>query len=142
MPITADIAPYAEGAAMSMLLQDWQQTGARKHDYYEKNPILGKSPSQDKINAYMATAAAAQYGLYKLLPDEYKLPFALATAAVEGHQINSNRNVGLPINFKALIPLAALLGKTIVGTSKNNVSLGVEKTPDNKNYIPKVSMEW
>jgi hypothetical protein len=104
-----NLAPYAEGLFQTATIQDWKQTSTgAKNNYTEKNPIMGSHPSQGKINVYFPAVMAAHYAGYKALPDDYKLPYALGSALIEGNVVNQNRknNQGQGIN----VPLLGLGG--------------------------------
>ena len=144
MPLD-DITPYLEGAALSALIEDWQQTSAiaRNPDYYERNPALGKHPSQDKVNAYMSAAGLTQLGLYESVPKDYKLPIALTTLGLEGYWINSNVKRGLPKNYLADAALSGILGRVLsYHDKKNKLAVGVENIPDTQAYGPILKMKW
>lgn len=100
-----DIAPYVEGLFLSLLGQDWQQSRKMTRDpvrYREENPLYGEHPSQSKIDAGMALSGALHLAGYNALPEKYRLPYALASALIEGKVVNDNRKQGLGINKPAL----------------------------------------
>lgn len=142
-----DISPYAEGAFLTGLLADWGQTReAARGGYTEHNKILGPHPSQGKVNAYMPIAGAAQYAGYKALPDDYKLPYALASALIEGSVVNQNRQLGEKINPGAL-GLGALLTYLLVKNHSNSDKkepglLDMDIRQVDHTTVPTVTMKW
>ncbi|HEY6021787.1 MAG TPA: hypothetical protein VIY48_18535 [Candidatus Paceibacterota bacterium] len=100
----SDMAPYLEGAFLSSMMQDWQQTNKfiRDPHYRETNPILGQHPSSEKLAGLGLAAAGAQYGVYRAVPDQWKTLVALAPLMLSLDAVNSNRKLGFPIDNKAL----------------------------------------
>ncbi len=129
MADAVDIAPYMEGLFLTAGLADWAQTRKIARDpvrHIETNPVLGEHPSQRKVNAYMPIAGLLQYAGYKSLPDNLKLPYALATSLAEANVVRQNVNTGLGLNTPALLLGAAL---TAYLANENNKDKAVSVTP-------------
>lgn len=80
---------------------DWRQTqDISKHlNMREKNPILGKHPTNAKINTYFASTLALQYGIAKLLPSDLRTIWLLSGITLEYSVTKSNKQIGLQVNF-------------------------------------------
>lgn len=112
-----DLSPYAEGLFQTALMTDWNQTNQAANNpkgYNEKNSIIGKNPSRERINAYMAGAGALHYAGYKALPDDYKLPYALGSALIEGNVVNQNTKLGSTGYTVPILGLGGLVTAALV----------------------------
>ena len=81
---------------------DWRQTRhIAKHPnrYYEINPLMGKHPSTDEVDAYMAASALLHTGITMSLPSEYRKYWFGSSFAVKLYLIDMNVKVGLGIGF-------------------------------------------
>lgn len=122
-----DLAPLAEGMFLTAGMADWAQTrqiSRDPHRHEEANPFLGPHPSQERVDRYMPMTGLAQMGVYSALPDEFKLPWALATAAGEIAAVSHNRRAGLDLRPGAMAAgavLAVLLGMSGEGKKKEGV---------------------
>ena len=65
----------------------------------EKNPILGKHPSDKKIIAYFTTALLLHVGAVYLLPPAYRSYLQDGTIALEVVVIGRNKSLGMDIKF-------------------------------------------
>jgi hypothetical protein len=142
-----DLAPYAEGAFQTALIADWDQTKQAVHDpvgYDEQNPIIGKTPSAERVNAYMILAGLGQYGGYKALPDKYKFPYALGSALLESSVVKKNMDKGHNVNTLPILGIGGLLTTALVSDwnkkHKNPVSIGVDKV--GSTVVPTFNMQW
>jgi len=74
-----------EGAYQTVHWIDWYQT--RNLDYdkgeYELNPILGKHPSNNTVDAYFITTGLAHMLITNCLPEKYRSPFQYLTLGFE-----------------------------------------------------------
>jgi hypothetical protein len=66
---------------------------------YEKNPLLGKHPSEKKVIAYFATMGWAHYELTKAMPNEYRKAWQYGWIAAEIFTIIQNKRVGASFSF-------------------------------------------
>lgn len=93
--------------AVGGLAVDWGQTryisrfiaahpGCR---CYETNPLLGRSPSTARVNAYFATAIIGTVGLSLVLPQKQRRWFLLGVTAVETTVIIRNNSLGVQIAY-------------------------------------------
>jgi len=138
---TSGIAPYVEGALMSMLIQDWfqsQQIIRNPHEWNEENPLLGEHPSRAKMTAMGTAAGLGHYWAYDKMSNENKLPWALIPAIIEAYVVNNNRRIGMgKTNLPAMAAGTALLGSLIKSRDeKKNVSV------ETKNGVPAVMLNY
>lgn len=66
---------------------------------YERNPLLGRSPSNDRITAYMAGGALLHYGVSAILPARARHVFQYVTLTVQGAVVANNFGIGLSVKF-------------------------------------------
>lgn len=98
-------AQKKEAAYLGLHLADWAQTRnlTRKFNdggtWHETNPILGKAPHQDKVDAYFALTGLAHYLLSKNLPEKWRDPFQNVTIGMEAGAIGNNINLGIKTKF-------------------------------------------
>jgi hypothetical protein len=85
----------------STLLLDAAQTlDIKNHpELYERNPLLGRHPSDLKIGAYFIGAAFAHNAITKELPTDYRAAWQYGWAAFEIATIIRNRRLNLRFNF-------------------------------------------
>lgn len=89
------------GVAEVAEVMDWRQTqnigkNCRSGGtLYEKNPILGKCPSNAAINTYFALSAVSIYLVGNALEGTWRKGWIISVGATEGAMINSNNKVGL-----------------------------------------------
>jgi hypothetical protein len=74
---------------------DWAQTRVEDPARYEKNPILGKDPHSDKIDAYFAFWLVTNYVVYKKAPEKYSKPYLWVFNIVQAVTISRNIQVGV-----------------------------------------------
>lgn len=73
---------------------------ARNDHYYESiNPILGKNPSQDKVDIWFCSMMAAQYIIADRLPSKWRKLWISSGIVVEGSMVRKNIKVGMKIRF-------------------------------------------
>ena len=92
-------------------LADWLQTisinkqdggsygkiGEYSIQYVETNPLLGKHPSNDRVNAYFATTLLLHTAISYVLPDPYRNIWQTVWIGVEAAQVVRNYNVGIRV---------------------------------------------
>lgn len=83
------------------LCVDWGQTKdiANYRDVYETNPILGKNPSQSKVNWYFASVISVNAAVGYALPEKYRKYFWGSVAITEASVALHNKSIGLTIRF-------------------------------------------
>ncbi len=95
---------YWQAAYFATHLADWGQTldiagQCESGSYYETNPILGKCPSAQTVNAYFLGTALLHYGAAKMLPRKYRRMFQAGTIGMELSYISNNASIGLNVKF-------------------------------------------
>jgi hypothetical protein len=78
---------------------DWKQTrwGSRHPDQFEeRNPILGNSPSQGKVDAYFAITPILKYLLGNAIPNPERYGLQGAAIGLESATVHENRRQGVP----------------------------------------------
>lgn len=95
------------GALLEAIYQALQAVDASQTHYasrnpntfYEKNPILGKHPSKDKINAYFGATGLGHAAISYALPDPWDKIFQMLSIGVEGEPVMDNRRVNDKARF-------------------------------------------
>jgi len=81
---------------------DWLQTryiANHNEAYYETNPILGREPSQEKVDIYfLSTALLHSWLAYSLRP-QYRKWFQYSTIVMETGYVGHNINLGIGFDF-------------------------------------------
>lgn len=95
---------YWEAAYLATHLADWGQTldiasQCQSGAYYETNPVMGKCPSAQTVNAYFLGTALLHYGAAKMLPRKYRRMFQAGTMGMQLSYITNNASIGLNIKF-------------------------------------------
>jgi len=89
-------------AGNAALVADWIQTKeiARNPMFQEMNPVLGKNPSQDRVNLHFGAALLIYNGLYHWMDDdnEWKGIMTKAVTIVESAVVINNAYQG--VQFK------------------------------------------
>jgi len=90
-----------ESAFVSLTIVDWSQTKefVAQGTLEEQNPILGKHPSQARIDTYMILAIAAQAGVACWLPQEWREGFLAGSVVIEAWAVNNNLTLGVRGRF-------------------------------------------
>ena len=90
-----------EAIYQALLVADWGQTRyiASSEDYYETNPLLGKTPSIAKVNKYFVSASLLHLGITYLLPDEYKGYWLKSTILIQAAYVTNNAYIGIGFKF-------------------------------------------
>lgn len=95
---------YWEAAYLTTHLADWGQTldiarQCGSGAYYETNPVMGRCPSAQTVNAYFIGTALLHYGVAHMLPSKYRRMFQAGTIGMELSYIANNASIGLNMNF-------------------------------------------
>jgi len=95
---------YWETAYLVTHIADWGQTRdiasqCESGRYYETNPIMGKCPSSQTVNAYFIGTALMHYGVAHMLPRKYRRMFQAGTIGMELSYITNNASIGLNVKF-------------------------------------------
>jgi hypothetical protein len=93
-----------EAAYTAVHIIDWGQTldiasKCNTTGHYETNPILGRCPSNNKVNLYFASTLILHYAAAYVLPVKYRRMFQSGTIGMELSYTVSNANIGLNVNF-------------------------------------------
>ena len=105
MPACADEWTKKDTAFQASLLVlkgiDWLQTKeiARNPHYYEVNPILGKYPSQNRVDLYFACSAIGHTVVAYYLPSNYRRIWQCIFIGIQVGCIGHNVNAGVRIKF-------------------------------------------
>lgn len=94
-------SPY-HFSANTLLVADWSQTLdiARNPDQHgESNPVLGKSPSVGRVNAYFISSLIAYNSVYYLLPRNHRDKLAGTISALQLYVVASNYHAGVKFDF-------------------------------------------
>ena len=97
---TADTNWYRV-AANTSLVADWAQTRyiAASADHFEKNPIMGRNPSDNDVNKYFITAIILNNVIGELLPPQWGNAFYIGVAVVQTHTVLRNYSLGVRFKF-------------------------------------------
>ncbi len=95
---------YWEVAYLTTHLTDWGQTldiasQCGSGTYYETNPVMGRCPSAQTVNAYFAATALLHYGVAHALPPKYRRMFQAGTIGMQLSYIANNASIGLNMKF-------------------------------------------
>ena len=72
---------------------------ANNDNYYEKNKILGKHPSEAHVVAYFVARGIAHYHLTHIVPAKYRNYFHGYNVIYNYNTVKDNHNLGIRINF-------------------------------------------
>lgn len=95
-----DMALQATYTALHII--DWGQTryiAKNPKTFFERNAILGKHPTVDKVDMYFAGTLIAHALVTHFLPDKYRPWWQLATISMEGYCVNHNFKAGVRVAF-------------------------------------------
>lgn len=85
-----------------LLAVDWAQTryiASHPEEFHEKNPLLGRHPSVNKVDAYFAGVMAANLLLYNVLPEKYQKYWFTGLSIVEVGAIGNNLLIGVGFDW-------------------------------------------
>jgi hypothetical protein len=85
----------------ALMVADVAQTHdiARHPNMEEANPILGKHPSNAKINVYFAASMVSQYLIAQALPEDYRHAWQYAGIGFEFAIVQNNYKLGIRADF-------------------------------------------
>ncbi len=72
---------------------------ANNDNYYEKNPILGKHPSETAVVTYFIARGFAHYHVTKMIPLKYRSIWHTYNVVYNYDVIRDNHELGVRINF-------------------------------------------
>lgn len=72
---------------------------ANNDDYYEKNPILGKHPSEAQVVTYFIARGFAHFHLTKMIPQRYRGLWHGYNVVYNYDVIRDNHAIGIRIDF-------------------------------------------
>ena len=72
---------------------------ANNDAYYEKNPILGKHPSETAVVTYFIARGFAHYHVTKMIPQKYRNIWHGYNVIYNYDVIRDNHELGIRINF-------------------------------------------
>ena len=72
---------------------------ANNDDYYEKNKILGKHPSEAQVVTYFIVRGLAHYHLTNITPEKYRNFFHGYNIIYNYNTIKDNHELGIRIDF-------------------------------------------
>ena len=81
---------------------DWRQTrhlSGNPDDYYEVNPIMGRHPSKQTVDAYFAASSLAHVGISAMLPDEIRDYWQMVTIGIKTAVVGWNFSIGIKMEF-------------------------------------------
>jgi hypothetical protein len=90
-----------EAGFLAAGLIDYGQTRDLKNhpNLHERNPFLGRHPSDDRIRNYFLAAGLAHMGITRLLPREYRPYWQWGTLVLEVGVVARNHSIGLRVDF-------------------------------------------
>lgn len=88
-------------AATALKVLDWRQTkfAMESGNYFEMNPLLGRYPSQNKIDAYFALSSLLQFGIAHYLPSVWRKAWLIGWVGLSGNNVYRNYEVGIGFRF-------------------------------------------
>ena len=72
---------------------------ANNDTYYEKNPILGKHPSEFQVVTYFVARGFAHYHVTKMIPEKYRSVWHGYNLFYNYDVIRDNHELGIRIDF-------------------------------------------
>jgi hypothetical protein len=83
-------------------VMDWSQTlhfVRNPERYYERNNILGRYPSEGRVNSYFALTLAGHAAVAYVLPKPWRTIWQSIWIGIEANQVNRNRELGVGISL-------------------------------------------
>lgn len=79
---------------------DWEQTRQEAEDHwkffrFEHNPVLGRTPSAERVNVYFFGAAVINAAIWLALPGAWRSVYGFAVAGIQTKSIAVNVDRGL-----------------------------------------------
>jgi len=89
--------PQLQVASTGLLLADWQQTKqiASNPDFFEYNPILGRHPSQSRVNGYFGAVVVSNLIVGEVVKEKYAKWYYWTIIAVETAIVSRNISIGV-----------------------------------------------
>ena len=86
---------------LTLMAVDYLQTKeiARNSNYYERNLILGKNPSQNEVDLYFLSTAILHTGIAYYLPKKYRRYWQGVFIGIQIGCVGHNYNIGIRIGF-------------------------------------------
>ena len=72
---------------------------ANNDNYYEKNKIMGKHPSEAQVVTYFIARGLAHYQATRMIPLKYRNIFHTYNVVYNYNVIRDNHNIGIRIDF-------------------------------------------
>ena len=91
-----------QGTYLGFHIIDWRQTRyAAEHpdEYGETNILMGRHPSTEEVDAYMAASALLHTGITKSLPTKYRKAWQMFTIGFEIGVVHQNAQIGVKVDF-------------------------------------------
>ena len=92
----ADTALQLTWTTMHVL--DWSQTrkiAKEPERFWERNSIMGKHPSVDKVDVIFAMSAILDVAIARMLPRPYRTYFQIVSIGATGYCVTINFSIGL-----------------------------------------------
>jgi hypothetical protein len=91
---------YAEAAYFTLTTADMLQTlEFRRAGGYEKNPLLGREPSQSRVIVGITTAMALHWWITDMLPSRYRKYWQYVWIGIEADAVRHNWRCGYRVRF-------------------------------------------
>lgn len=93
--------PTEQAIVSALIIADWAQTRdiARRPDIHERNPILGRNLSINKVNKYFALSLIAyNIAAYNLNP-KWSRRLSISVGVMQGAVIANNLSLGVKFDF-------------------------------------------
>lgn len=92
----------AEATYLTLHVIDWRQTVyITKHPerLYETNPMLGRRPSESRVNTWFLSMAFAQIGIANLLPRDWRRIWIGSGIVLEASMTAHNEAIGVGFSW-------------------------------------------
>jgi hypothetical protein len=90
------------GASVGLTAADWGQTRTIAQNpgiWYERNPVLGRHPSTERVNLYFAGWMLINALIYSEAPESLAKPYFWLYNAVEVAAVGNNLHLGIGVDF-------------------------------------------
>jgi hypothetical protein len=91
-----------EAATDALIVADWLQTrqiAANPDRYYERNPLLGSQPSEERVNFSIGGALLANTILHRFLPEKCLRYYQVGIMSIEFWAVSGNYSLGINARF-------------------------------------------
>jgi hypothetical protein len=91
----------AEASYFALAAVDWRQTqDIRRHQgLFESNPILGRNPSNAKINTWFISSNVVQFLIADALSDDLRSAWIASGIVIEVSMVKHNKSAGVHFKF-------------------------------------------